>query len=74
MDTGNHPHSGMDVTIPVDYCRDCFDLAVEQATFDNTWNGCQHGIDADHPPYEDEEYDCEDCGSRLTRRDNYLND
>jgi hypothetical protein len=70
-DTGNTPDSGLDLSIPRDYCRDCYDLAVEQASFDNAWHNTQHDLDADHPPYEDEEYACEDCGSPLTRKDNY---
>lgn len=52
--------------VPLDYCRECYPEAREEALLS--------GLDADaeHPPYEDwpGEYECHDCGLLLGHRDN----
>lgn len=71
-DTGNAPDSGLDLSIPEDYCIPCYRKALPQAIFDNTWNGMQHDLDADHPPYQDEDYTCQTCGRKLTDSHDYI--
>jgi hypothetical protein len=64
---------------PIDFCKRCY--PTEQVAFavygdeKKTGEGPDgrgncFGYDAEHPPYEDEEYDCTDCGKRLKERDN----
>jgi hypothetical protein len=48
--------------LPHDYCRDCWDWAVEDSE--------EHDeVNTDHPPYRDTDYECDICGTRLTERD-----
>lgn len=62
---------------PVDFCRDCFpseDEAIEEYGGKGDGpdgRGNCFGWDAEHPPYGDEDYRCEQCGSVLTDDDNY---
>lgn len=61
---------------PVDFCKKCFpdeQEAIEKYGDigngpDGRGNCFEHN--ADHPPYEGEEYDCELCRKRLNKRDN----
>lgn len=54
---------------PLDYCRHCWP-SYEDAEEDAPPNALHVDYDIPHPAYEGEEYDCEDCGELLGRRDN----
>ncbi len=49
---------------PFDFCKDCFPDEL------NFHDGNNNEYNADHPPYEYEEYTCEECGKKLTAEDN----
>lgn len=58
---------------PIDFCQHCFPLECE-ARQDYGLAVCGEGPDdrgdcfdyeADHPPYDDTDYDCEECGAPL---------
>jgi len=58
---------------PVDFCRECFpDLEDAQETYGLEAEGegpddrgdC-FAYEAEHPPYDECDYDCEICGERL---------
>lgn len=49
---------------PFDFCKSCF------PNEEDFHDGVNNGYNAEHPPYEGEEYDCEYCGKRLTAEDN----
>ena len=70
--TGDAPDSGLDVSIPHDYCRKCYKIEVKLAAFDNAWHGTEHELDADHPDYEETDYLCERCDKRLNGNDDYV--
>jgi len=57
-----HPEIGL---VPYDYCRRCWATAVRKASR-------LADVDTDHPPYDEEEYDCDHCGKRLTGRDDWV--
>lgn len=61
---------------PLDFCESCFPSEDEAG---DLYEGIGEGPDGrgdcycyddDHPPYEDEDYQCESCSSRLGERDN----
>lgn len=63
---------------PIDFCKHCFpdETEAEEVYGDVAKTGegpddrgnC-FGYEAEHPPYDGEEYDCEECGKRLTGED-----
>jgi hypothetical protein len=62
---------------PLDFCVKCFPKSEDAAMtlYGNRRDGPDgrgncFGYDAEHPPYEDEDYDCYSCGKRLRERDN----
>jgi hypothetical protein len=64
---------------PLDFCRQCYPAeAVAEKKYGDVkktgegpdGRGNCFGYDAEHPPYEDEEYDCTKCGCRLGENDN----
>lgn len=65
---------------PIDFCKRCYPKTEEEAEKEygdvtKTGEGPDDrgncfGYDAEHPPYEDEEYDCTICHKRLKERDN----
>ena len=63
---------------PIDFCRHCFPSeksAAKDSRFNNDEEGPDgrgncFGWDAEHPPYEGEDYKCHDCRSELTEQDN----
>lgn len=57
-----------DESEPVDYCRHCWPNAVQ---FANPW---VDDINADHPPYEETDYLCDECGRELTWADDDAED
>jgi hypothetical protein len=67
--TGARPEYLTDLTIPVDYCHRCYG-AAKRAALAAIAAGAEHEVDQDHPPYEENEYDCETCGRRLQEWDN----
>lgn len=60
---------------PIDFCRSCYpdeDEAIER--YSNLGDGPDgrgncFDYNADHPPYSDCDYRCEDCGAELTDED-----
>lgn len=60
----------------VDFCMDCFpDETTAYKKFANVGEGPDdrgncYTYDADHPPYEYENYRCEECGDLLNHNDN----
>lgn len=70
-DSGSDPH---------DFCKRCFPPTEQQAEriFANTnkfgigpdGRGNCFAYDAEHPPYEHENYDCEVCHKHLSAKDN----
>jgi len=62
---------------PVDYCRSCFPKYQDEAYGMHGHDGdgpdgrgnC-FAYDAEHPDYDGEEYECDECGRTLTGRDN----
>jgi hypothetical protein len=48
---------------PLDYCRTCYPFMVPGASAAG-WD-----CDADHPPYDEAAYNCEECGEALTALD-----
>ena len=67
---------------PLDFCRVHFPKSYEAAERKYglaAWGregpdgrGDCFTYDAEHPPYQDEDYKCETCGCTLTARDGYL--
>jgi hypothetical protein len=62
---------------PYDYCLRCFpgENSEDAAELGNKGEGPDgrgncYGYDAGHPDYEDDEYNCANCGRRLTNEDN----
>jgi hypothetical protein len=55
---------------PLDYCRGCFPRTLLDAAelLDEPSSLISH--DADHPPYSDTDYQCEECAQPLTDIDN----
>jgi len=61
-----------------DYCADCF--PSEEESFQELGalgdgpdgRGNCYGWDAEHPPYEEEDYKCVSCGATLEEKDNDL--
>ena len=57
---------------PVDYCIDCFPISHARAFLRHGYDGdgpdgrgnC-FGYDAEHPPYDGEDYRCHNCGRLL---------
>jgi hypothetical protein len=70
-DSGNDPH---------DFCRGCYPLTetIAEQQFGRVrltgegpdGRGNCFGYDAEHPPYEDENYKCETCKKPLLEKDN----
>ena len=46
----------------VDVCRDCHEIFIDSPVVSSD--------DCEHPPYEDDEYSCRECGVLLTNDDN----
>lgn len=66
---------------PLDFCNDCFpDEATAEEEYGNVaktgegpdGRGNCYSYDDDHPPYDGEDYNCQACGKRLRRQDDYL--
>jgi hypothetical protein len=64
---------------PIDFCKHCFpDEKTAEALYGNVAitgegpddRGNCFGYEADHPPYEDTDYDCELCRKPLKEKDN----
>lgn len=61
---------------PIDFCRDCFpspfDGLEEYGDVGNGPDGRGNcfGYDAEHPPYENEDYVCTKCRRLLEEEDN----
>lgn len=63
---------------PIDFCLKCFpkeESAKEQ--YANLGDGPDNrgncfDYNADHPPYQDDDYTCEKCNKKLTKKDDYL--
>jgi len=51
---------------PIDFCYLC---APESEEVAEVVYGELNGFDCDHPPYEDDEYSCYECGVELTEVD-----
>jgi hypothetical protein len=60
---------------PLDFCRSCFpseEKAIE--LYGNLGEGPDDrgncfSYDEEHPPYEETDYTCEECGKRLQKND-----
>ena len=72
-------HTGeVEPNYPADFCIDCWP-ADPQVCADISGVSIEEAEECieqcgkeghDHPPYEDEDYCCEDCGEELTEKDN----
>lgn len=60
---------------PLDFCRRCYPLEREaEELYGRCGDGPDgrgncFGFDAEHPPYEGEDYICQRCGARLRAKD-----
>jgi hypothetical protein len=61
---------------PLDFCKACFPSARDAfEQYGNVGDGPDgrgncYGYNDEHPPYEDEDYTCENCRRLLRARDN----
>lgn len=61
---------------PIDFCWRCMPTETEaQEEYGDLGDGPDgrgncFGYAAEHPDYDGEDYDCHDCGKRLTAEDN----
>ena len=63
---------------PLDFCRDCWQYLDDEETAAEEHGGRETGpdgrgdcfaFDAEHPPYSECDYTCEDCNKLLTDKD-----
>lgn len=54
----------------VDLCSHCWEKRAEILADDLVDPPIDDPMGAEHPPYSDEDYDCEECEKRLTDLDN----